>query len=227
MKSKWLRWAWMLPVGELMLAAVVAGVPAVRILRAEKHEGSHSGKTLAQIDPSIVIDAIARMDMMQPKSHGPYLPNRFEWISFANFPGMFPSVLVARFSKSWPDEWSPSWSEGLGMWAWRSISWPILCLPFWWFAGRGVDAFLDSLSHKGTRYVRWFEAWGILAIVTFLAVVQAGLAIASNPNDGMPEMRWMLLPASMWFAFGLMPLLAWIRQRRFFRPEAGMSARTQ
>lgn len=225
MKRKWLRWAWVLPVAELLLAGAVAGVPAARILRME-FTISHQAKTVVTIEPRVVIEMLDKENMQQSMSHHLYAPDKFESISFLNLPGIFPALLIDRFSKSWPEEWSPAWSQVLGMWGWRSISWPLFCLPFWWLAGRGMDAFLASLGDTGLRVVRWYEAWGMALFGTWILVVGTVLMLMTTPDDGFPEMRWLYLPGAMWFVFGLMPLLAWFRQRRAFQKPAEAPAIT-
>jgi hypothetical protein len=198
----------------------------MRILNAE-FKTSHPAKPAITVDPHVVIELLGKENIQQLMSHDRYAPDKFESISFLNLPGMFPSLLVDRFSRSWPDEWSPAWSQVLGMWGWRSVSWPIFCLPFWWLAGRGIDAFLASLTNENSQLIRWFEAWGVAVFGTCILVLGVGLTFSVNPFDDFPELRWLFVPAAMWFVFGLISLLAWFRQRRTFRKPAGTPAKAR
>jgi hypothetical protein len=151
------------------------------------------------------------------------VPNKFETVAYLNFPGMLPALLIDRFT-TWPNDWMPAWSDVLGMWGWRSISWSIFCLPFWWVAGRGLDAFLASLTDKKSQFICWFEAWGLAICGICICILGSGLAITAN--EDFPEMKWLFIPAAMWFVFGLISLLAWFRRRRAFGRQAEMPART-
>lgn len=219
MRKKRLRWAWTLPVVELLLAAIIAGAPAARLLYALHEHVWTSTKGAAA--PKELVNQINILLSTTKRNY----PDRYEAIAYLNLPGMFPQLLIDRFTSSWPEEWMPHWSEFLGMWGWRSLLWPILCLPFWWLSGRGIDAFIASISGDHTRKIRWFEAWGVAAFGLSILIFGAGLAITSGPGDEFPEMAWLLIPTAMWFVFGLISLLAWFRQRRSFpsRPETSLT----
>jgi len=108
---KWVRCAWILPVGELLLALVVAGLPAWRVLEEIRTHPLHTkrpeGGDLTSQIPS------GQIEIWLSNEKKPQFPNRFEAISFLNFPGVFGGILIDRFT-TWPSEWQPRWSQPLG-----------------------------------------------------------------------------------------------------------------
>lgn len=108
-----------------------------------------------------------------------------------------------------------SWSlQIFNMWTQRSLMWPILCLPFWWLAGRGVDGFLASLQISNKPSIRGFEAWAMALLGACIMILGTGLAFMSNAEEDGLTMRWLLVPGVIWFAFGIISWLAWWRQRK-------------
>jgi len=189
----------------------MAGIPAAKVLHAFRFN---------RIDPrsqtanpgKVLIFATDQAEIWLRNQRKTALPSRFEAITYLNFPGLFGSLLVDRFT-TWPDDWTPAWAEPLGLWGWRALSWPIFCLPFWWLAGRGLDSFFASLASNGTKQrIPWFEAWGFAMLGIIILVLCFGLAVMTNSHDEFPAMRWLFVPGILWFISGLISLLAWWRQ---------------
>jgi hypothetical protein len=61
-------------------------------------------------------------------------------VAMLNLPGGMVQLPYAIFGETHM-EWRPGATDFK---VWRVISWPLLCLPFWWMAGRGVEAFLAA-----------------------------------------------------------------------------------
>lgn len=210
MKRKWLRWALILPVGELLLAGVVAGLPAVRILTLAKSRPIQRVRT----DGKIILNVPPELEENWLSEDGRRrFPDRFEAIWYLNFPGMLGEIAIS-LPTTWPESYQPGWAWPIGFEGFRALSWPFWALPFWWLAGRGIDAFVASLSESNSCIIRWYEAWGMALFGSLIFIVGTVVTLMINPHYDPPEMRWLHLPIAMWFVFGLMPLLAWIRQRR-------------
>jgi hypothetical protein len=109
-------------------------------------------------------------------------------------------------------EWMPG---DVDFGAWRAITLPFLCLPFWWIAGRGIDA-LTALTHRQIApRIRWPEvavgsvwlAGGVTLLIGFLV---------SPPNDK-KDVNFFLFAASggLWALLGSLSVIARFRQWRF------------
>lgn len=213
---RWFRWAWVLPLGELILVLAVAGIPVTKLLMYERREAALT-KNAVKDRPAVTFPITSGKILIFREEVNPWFSYRYEALSFLNFPGLFGGLLMDRLFPAWPQEWIPTWAEPLGMWGWRALSWPVFSVPFWWLAGRGLDSFIASLTRiDGSRSIRWFEGWGFAAIGALILVLCSGLSFMSDSElkSDSPEIHWLFLPGIMWFVFGLISLLAWWRQRR-------------
>jgi len=208
--AKWARWAWMLPVAELLVAGLVAGPLAVQLMRKPPH--------LYRTTNDKII-----LDMSDPAvrrwfDHGSRFPSHFEDVYYLNIPAILIEIPIS-LPTSWPDSYRPSWAWPLGLDGFRAITWPIWALPFWFFAGRGVDT-LTKRGHvtAGETFLMGFLA---LAMLLFAA---ADLFAGSDRSIHQPYEQWALLPIAMWIAFGIICQIAWWRQRRD-RTRAAVTAR--
>jgi hypothetical protein len=95
-----------------------------------------------------------------------------------NFPAMISEIFASVMMRTWPYSWRPKTFGGLpsGLFIWRGLIFPIYCLPFWWFAGLGIDAF------RGRRCHRLVLAFGTL-LVAFFIFIGIGLAITLEKSD--------------------------------------------
>ena len=192
----------------------MAGIPAARLAIYERRFPPQSSNAKMKPYPHLPTGQQFQMVIITTEPN-PWFRSRYEAIGLLNFPGMFGAVLIDRLTPAWPYDWTPAWTEPLGMWGWRALSWPVFDLPFWWLAGRGLDAFISSLNANNVNCrIRWFEGWGFAILGTIIAIFCAGLSLMPDPRGDFPEMRWQFLPGIMWFVFGLISLLAWWRQRR-------------
>lgn len=202
----WLRWAWMLPVLELVLSAVVAGPPAFRLLQ-------NPPRLSRAADGKIVIDLRNPAVQLWLAEGGPRFPSRFEDVWYLNIPGAVAEIGIS-LPTSWPESYSPGWAWPLGLDGFRALTWPIWALPFWFLAGRGID------SRFHAKHISAFEAFFMAAVGLSIGVL--AVAIACDPGEfGEPYMRWVALPGAMWIAFSVICLIAWWKERR-----ARRSART-
>jgi hypothetical protein len=199
----------MLPVLELVVAAVVAGPSAVEMMRHPPH-------LYRNLDGKIIIDmrdpAVARW----LQEGGPRFPSRFEDIYYLNVPAILIEIGIS-LPTSWPESYRPKWAWSIGLDGFRALTWPLWALPFWFLAGRGVDSFFLE------DHISAVEAFlmGLLGFATVL--LGMGIAI-SEPSRLHPEYEaWIAAPAAMWFAFGVMCQLAWWLQRSGRKKQHGDS----
>jgi hypothetical protein len=191
----------MLPVLELVVSGVVAGPPAAHWLR-------HPPKLCRAADGKIVIDLRDPAVKQWMQQGGPRFPTRFEDIYYLNVPAMLVEIGIS-LPTSWPESYRPAWAWPIGLDGFRALTWPIWALPFWFFAGRGIDSFFQRGRISAAEAV----LMGLLGAA--IALFGTGLAL-SEPTELHPGYEaWIAAPAAMWFAFGVMcPMARRYQSRR-------------
>jgi hypothetical protein len=107
-------------------------------------------------------------------------------------------------------EWSP---KGINDLVWRAVTWPFLCLPFWWIAGRAIDA-LTAEKHRLVRpRIGLMEtAIGSIWLAVGALVFFAFLITAGVKKD--PGLTRIAAAGGLWILLGSLSLIARFRQRR-------------
>jgi hypothetical protein len=129
-------------------------------------------------------------------------------------------LLSVPYAAANPDkmEWTP---KGMNFRYWRVISWPFVGLLFWWFAGRGVEAFVAIFKRKILPALTPFDV--TIAVLLVLAGVILFLTpfLGREPNDS-DSFPWILMSLSgaLWFTFGSATITARLLQRRVRRQLA-------
>ena len=191
----------MLPILALLLSYVIIAVPATMAYVNLKLAARHGS------------DVIVRYHKLQIRvSHEHFLRDSIlgsaevtsQAIQAVNMSGFITEVGVNRCIKTWPKAWAPS---GLDLLQWWALSFPIACLPFWWFAGMGIDSLL------GNRRLPWLVLLLGTTLCICFAVIELSLLFRS-PYSVKPDP----VPASWLCGIGLWSLLlaafpvAWIRK---------------
>jgi hypothetical protein len=103
---------------------------------------------------------------------------------------------------------------------WRSISWPIVGIIFWWIVGRGIDALLAARLHVIAPAITWTETV-VASLVTFGAgsLITALVVDPSVRSDLIFPWRWALLSFALWSVLGLVTILARLAQWRIRRQQ--------
>jgi hypothetical protein len=132
-----------------------------------------------------------------------YRATRFSHaIQNINLPALTVDLLIDRFSSSWPDSWTPF---GLYFETWRAIIYPIYCLPFWWFAGLGIDAV------RGRRHLRWSVLLLGTLLCGFFLFIACGL-IFGLPAEDHRDMGWVFYRFGLWVTLLATFPTAWVRR---------------
>lgn len=170
MKRRRIPWAILLPLLSLVSWVCLVTIPISLDDMLLREDPEQSEKMLSDLktlhDPteSQVFVFAASID------RGP----AHYWINGIDLPANFVELILDRASKMWPDTWHP---EGFTVFSWRAITFPIYSLPFWWFAGFGLDAMLKRRHPR-----RWVLLLGSALFLVFLAlaVLNAG---SSHPVE--------------------------------------------
>ena len=133
-----------------------------------------------------------------------------EFVESLNRPADFVSLLIARLSPSWPSMWTPAHFSPR---EWNAIASPFYCLPFWWFAGLGIDALR---RHRHPRWPTLLLGTLLCGCMLFLFL---GMTFALSPAEKGGIALWGFLFWSLLLA--VFPL-AWIKARR--NPKANTAA---
>jgi hypothetical protein len=101
---------------------------------------------------------------------------------------------------------------------WRSITWPLGGLIFWWIIGRGVES-LASARRKGlSPTLTWLEVTVAALVVIFAGVFCAGLVLDPDTREGIIyPWGWMAAACALWILLGTSTIVAWAIQWRMRR----------
>lgn len=191
----------MLPVAELLVAAAVAGPPAVQLMRSPpRFYRLPNGKfTIDMRNPAV---------QRWLADGGPRFPSRFEDVWYLNFPAILLEMPTGLLATAVRGDYRPAWTWPLGPDGYRALTLPTFALPFWFLAGRGIDA----LGKRGRTTA--FEAFlmGFIGLAMLLSAA-AFLFSGSDPSLHPAYEQWAQVPIAMWFAFGVICQIAWWRQR--------------
>jgi hypothetical protein len=161
------------------------------------------------VDPHVVLPNLSSADWDPDTSSWRYCTPLM-----LNLPA---GLLSVPYAAANPDkmEWTP---KGMNFHYWRVISWPFVGLLFWWFAGRGVEAFVAVFKRKIHPALTPVDL--TIAVLLVLAGVILFLTplLGREPNDS-GNFPWVLMSLSgvLWFAFGSATITARFLQRRVRR----------
>jgi len=135
-------------------------------------------------------------------------------IQALNFPGMFGEVIASVVMRTWPDSYRPAALGPLpdDLFILRAASFPFFCIPFWWFAGLGMDALLK------TRTLRWPSLLiGTLFWIVYLVIGIGMTCMFFAEKDKERSMIFIPIGFALWTAMMTAFPITWlrnIRQRR-------------
>ncbi len=190
------RFSLLLPLGQLLFSAVLLFPIRLMILHGLR------------------IHLPPRVEQIMALNFFPWVKPDFLLgsVTALNLPGLVIQLPYAMVSSS-QREWMP---EDVDFRVWRAITLPWLCLPFWWIAGRGIDA-LTALKHRQLApRIRWPEvlvgsiwlAGGATILIGFLA---------SPTADKDTQFTRVGASGGLWAMLGALSVIAGFRQRRLRR----------
>ena len=226
---------WALPVAQLLVCVAILW-PLRHMLNREIQSSAEAyrthGASLQGSDLPISADestAQVRIRVMDPKLLPPNMrpenPERIPLTLRLWGPALlnFPAALVELpFSIANPSGrfWVP---YGMGLPAWRAISWPLIGLVLWWVAGRGLEALLAAMQGTVRPRITWVEI--LVAVVILLLGAFALVAPIEADMRDAGDLPWEFLSLAglLWLALGAMIITARLAQRRITRRLASLS----
>jgi hypothetical protein len=133
------------------------------------------------------------------------IPTEEYLIGALNIPAIAIDLLV-DLATTFPESWHPAL---LTVFQWRAICYPFFSLPFWWFAGVGVDGLLRR------RVLRWFSLVPGTLLAALFLIGLAGETFGLPPNDRKGTLYFAMMSGILLWAllFAAFPA-SWIRNRR-------------
>lgn len=194
-----IRFAWLLPAAELLLCAALLWPIRLTIVH-ELH---------IPLPPVIEQTMVADCQRWSPKQDFFLVP-----VVALNIPA---GLIQLPYSMNTPTKrtWSP---KGMNDLVWRAVTWPFLCLPFWWIAGRAIDA-LTAMNYRlvrprislmETALGSIWAAFGALIFVGFL--IMAGI----KKDTGSTHIA---AAGGLWALLGALSLIARFRQKRLYERQ--------
>src|SRR5215472_1321754 len=187
------RLRWMLPIAQLFLSAVV--LSPLRPMLADQIQ--ESLRSYGIVKDSTVNNPVGHgshpfdLDLSNPVVQRRIkIAETREWaVAALNLPGGLPDVVYAIVSPAHA-EWRP---RGMLMWTWRDLSWPIICIFFWWLTGRSVEALLFSRHTIPSPKIRWWEVVVSLPVLAFGAIWAAIVSIDQSSHADLPFWKLLLV----------------------------------
>jgi len=128
-------------------------------------------------------------------------------IQALSLPAMAIEAVVDGVTRTWPDSWRPAafGPTPSGLFTWRGLIFPIYGLPFWWFAGLGIDGLSERRRNP----------WPVLLLGTIFfglfLFVGVGLAVAGEGRDNR-DMSFAFYGLALWVSlFATFPV-TWVRR---------------
>jgi len=195
---------WTLPVAELLLCAALVE-PFAGFLIFQMRPAARADSTKAE-RPVLDLD-LQRVQTPEEKRAERLSMLRI-WIpALLNLPCVF--LGLAR------KELVPN---GVFSELWRSFTWPIVGVIFWWIAGRGLEALLAARRRVLSPVITWIEVFISSLICTFCLLLLFGFLLDPDMRTGVIYPWYLVVPASgLWVLLGATTVAARISQWRIRR----------
>jgi hypothetical protein len=198
--------ALLLPVLELVIWVALVLAPVTLAYLNFQHEAA--GKLVVWIGTGNFTMMVPRSRFFAVALHSGTFESSHT-ITALNVPSIFVELPITLATRS-QSVWHPYFYM---LDDWRALVWPIYCLPFWWFAGTGLDAL------SGRKPLRWGILLGGTLFFILFALMFCLLQFGESPSER-SETIVPIWGCAFWaYLFAFMPA-AWIRQWRMRKQSA-------
>jgi hypothetical protein len=99
---------------------------------------------------------------------------------------------------------------------WRSISWPVFGIVFWWIAGRGIEALVASRRYLLSPAIAWIEVF-VASLVIVLGILIWLIFLSGDRSGSVFPWPGELIASAMWILLGGATIAARVTQWRIRR----------
>jgi hypothetical protein len=193
----------LLPLGQLLLCALsllpFRGVILFELLHVRAYSFAPDSGTTIGPDGSIHLGNNPAFDRWMKAQQ-----TTFQAVTFLNFPGVIFELPAEMFTPN-GQVWAP---ERVEHELWSAVTLPVLALPFWWMAGRGLEALLSAKKRLIAPRLRWFET-GVSSLLLAAGLTMAiGCLFFAGPDEGDRIIRTMGTAGGVWAVLGSFTVVA-------------------
>lgn len=153
-KCRAIAFRWVLPIAEIFVCAVLLW-PTRGFLAWQLRATGHSyWPTMIGEPPRLNARVILVTKTLQEMKTEGLSDLRFSAPAVLNIPC---SLLGLLRRETVPRGFLPEF--------WRSLTWPILGMVFWWIAGRGIDALVASRRGFLSPQITWIEVFAAILVI--------------------------------------------------------------
>jgi hypothetical protein len=200
-----------LPSLAFLTALLLVGSVLPGMIRVHKTIANRTITNTSAIINPLIIEEMVRESKSETRRS---LPNPLELSTLLNMPAFLVEIAIS-LPTTWPDSWHPRLPFPFDdLWFWRAISWPIYALPLWWLAGRGIDGLSQPEAFSVRLRIRLVEVIFMGVIGVLSGIIGIGLFLTAESDNSNDPLKWAVVPCLLWLSFGLVSVIAWIRQKR-------------
>jgi len=207
-KRGW-RFRWLLPYIEILLCFALLFPYRASIMLNLFHVNLSSGDPVPGFHRNP--DGTTNLDTQEFDRWSRARDNAFDLVGSLNLPGMMLHLPYAILSKD-----HQSWTPGhIDFRLWRALTSPIFALPFWWIAGRGLEALIAARRKLAEPRIGWFATIFSFLLMAGGATLVVGVLFFSTPDDR-ADHQFMLLGvgALLWAVLASFSVIAKFTQWR-------------
>ncbi len=209
-----------LPLSQLLLCAVIIwpyrAVIAFELFGLPRHR---SASQIPESAPPLnfTLNAEGKLDLPSDPQFRKRInaeDNTFDTVALLNLPAVLmqlPHMVLTENHR----EWMPGSVPSFAFKTWRAITWPVLALPFWWMAGRGLEALTSARRKLLVPRLRWPETVISFLLMAGGATLAVGfLFFSDGPDRGDPLLRLFATALGMWGVLGSFTVVGRLAQWR-------------
>jgi hypothetical protein len=196
-QSHSLPYRWILPVGQLLICAVVIWpIRSEIVFQTRATIRSYGAVKHLEPKPNDVLPDSGDVNLNEPQFGAP---------SMLDLPVLIIQLPYVFYNPA-KTEFVPN---GMSVKIWRAISWPFVGLIFWWIAGRGVEALLASRRSVIDPSIGWVETGvGVFLLACGVIILITGVLVGDS------DWVFMAGGGAIWALLGAAIVIARIAQWR-------------